>query len=80
MRRVNQPPHAVQFTRMISSSSTTSAGELQSDATAAARIPDGDGYEVGPTNFRFMANAVWSTDVAIARLAGRNIARTGGSS
>ena len=42
------------------------------DATAAARIPDGDGYQAGLTNFRFMANAVWSTDEAIARLAGRN--------
>jgi len=31
------------------------------DASAAARIPDGDGYQAGLTNFRFMANAVWST-------------------
>ncbi len=42
------------------------------DATAAARIPDGDGYQAGLTNFRFMANAVWSTDEAIARLEGKN--------
>jgi nicotinamidase-related amidase len=38
------------------------------DATAAARIPDGDGYQAGLTNFRFIANAVWSTEEAVARL------------
>jgi len=42
------------------------------DATAAARIPDGDGYQAGLTNFRFIANAVWSTEEAIARLEGRD--------
>ena len=39
-----------------------------SDATAAAKIPDGDGYLAAITNFRFIANAVWSTDEAIAQL------------
>ena len=38
------------------------------DATAAAKIPDGDGYLAALTNFRFIANAVWSTDEAIAQL------------
>ena len=38
------------------------------DATAAARIPDGDGYMAGLTNFRFMANAVWTTDEAVKLL------------
>jgi nicotinamidase-related amidase len=42
------------------------------DATAAARIPDGDGYQAGLTNFRFMANAVWSTEEAVARLSVTN--------
>ena len=32
------------------------------DATAAAIIPDGDGYAAALTNFRFMASAVWSTE------------------
>jgi len=41
------------------------------DATAAARIPDGDGYAAALTNFRFIANAVWTTDEAIARLDGK---------
>lgn len=36
------------------------------DATAAAVIPDGDGYAAATTNFRFMANTVWTTDEAIA--------------
>jgi nicotinamidase-related amidase len=34
------------------------------DATAAAKIPDGNGYAAAMTNFRFMANAVWTTDEA----------------
>lgn len=40
------------------------------DATAAAKIPEGDGYLAALTNFRFMANAVWTTDEAVSRLAG----------
>lgn len=40
------------------------------DATAAARIPDGDGYLAALTNFRFIANAVWTTDETIQRLGG----------
>ena len=38
------------------------------DATAAAQIPEGDGYLAGLVNFRFMANAVWTTDEAVARI------------
>ncbi len=38
------------------------------DATAAAQIPDGDGYRAALTNFRMIANAVWSTDEALAKL------------
>ena len=38
------------------------------DATAAAKIPDGDGYLAAITNFRFIANAVWSADEAVAQL------------
>lgn len=38
------------------------------DATAAAKIPDGDGYLAGLTNFRFMANAVWTTDEVVKLL------------
>ncbi len=36
------------------------------DATAAAIIPDGDGYLAALTNFRFIANAVWTTEEAVA--------------
>jgi nicotinamidase-related amidase len=49
------------------------------DATAAARIPDGDGYLAGLTNFRFMANAVWTTDEAVARLQARRLAPASGA-
>ena len=31
------------------------------DATAAAVIPDGDGYLAAMINFRFIANTVWTT-------------------
>ena len=40
------------------------------DATAAAILPEGDGYLAALTNFRFIANAVWSTDEAVARMSG----------
>lgn len=38
------------------------------DATAAAILPEGDGYLAALTNFRFMANAVWTTTQAVDRL------------
>jgi nicotinamidase-related amidase len=34
------------------------------DATAAAIVPEGDGYAAALVNFRFMANAVWTTEEA----------------
>ena len=40
------------------------------DATAAAKLPEGDGYLAALTNFRFMANAVWTTDEAVNRIRG----------
>jgi nicotinamidase-related amidase len=39
-----------------------------SDATAAARVPEGDGYAAAMTNFRFLASAVWTTKQAAAFL------------
>ena len=36
-----------------------------SDATAAAIIPEGDGYQAALVNFRFIANAVWTTSEAV---------------
>jgi nicotinamidase-related amidase len=42
------------------------------DATAAAQVPEGDGYQAALTNFRYLANAVWTTAEAkelIARAA-----------
>ncbi len=38
------------------------------DATAAAQIPDGDGYLAALINFRFIANAVWTTDEVVEML------------
>ena len=38
------------------------------DATAAAKVPDGNGYASAMTNFRFMANTTWTTDEAVAAL------------
>ena len=34
------------------------------DATAAAIVPEGDGYKSAVTNFRFLANATWTTEEA----------------
>ena len=34
------------------------------DATAAAKVPEGDGYQTALVNYRFMANTVWSTEEA----------------
>ncbi len=39
-----------------------------SDATAAAKIPEGDGYAAAIVNFRYMANAVWSTKEALKQI------------
>jgi len=38
------------------------------DATAAAKLPEGDGYLAALINFRYMANALWSTEETVAHL------------
>lgn len=38
------------------------------DATAAAMLPEGDGYLAALTNFRYMANAVWTTEEAVQNI------------
>ncbi len=38
------------------------------DATAAARLPEGDGYLAALINFRYVANALWTTDEATHRI------------
>jgi len=40
-----------------------------SDATAAAQVAEGDGYEAALVNFRFIANTVWTTDRAVKEMA-----------
>ena len=40
------------------------------DATAAANLPEGDGYLAAIINFRFIANAVWTTDDVVKMLGG----------
>jgi nicotinamidase-related amidase len=41
------------------------------DATAAAIVPEGNGYEAALVNFRYMANAVWTTDEAVSAMTGK---------
>ena len=41
------------------------------DATAAAKVPEGDGYQAALINFRYIANALWTTEDAVARIAAR---------
>jgi len=38
------------------------------DATAAAHVAEGDGYQAALTNFRYLASAVWTTADARARM------------
>ncbi len=40
-------------------------------ATAAAIIPNGNGYAAAMTNFRFTANTVWTTERAVAQMNGK---------
>lgn len=44
------------------------AGEKDRYATAAARIPECDGYLAAIINFRYMANAMWTTEIAVENL------------
>ncbi len=41
------------------------------DATAAAMLPEGDGYLAAITNFRYIANALWTTEEAVKRINGK---------
>ena len=41
------------------------------DGTAAAIVPEGDGYAAALVNFRFMANAVWTTKEAVKAMSYR---------
>ncbi|MGG7566457.1 isochorismatase family cysteine hydrolase [Rhodovulum sp. DZ06] len=38
------------------------------DATAGAKVPEGDGYHAALINFRMMANAVWTSAEAVTRM------------
>jgi len=40
------------------------------DATASAIVPDWDGNAAAMTNFRFIANATWTTEEAVAKMTG----------
>lgn len=40
-----------------------------SDATAAAKVPEGDGYQAALVNFRFLANAVRNTEEVVKAIA-----------
>lgn len=39
------------------------------DATAGARVPEGDGYLAALINFRYMANDLWTTEEAVELIA-----------
>ena len=38
------------------------------DATAAAKVKEGDGYQAAVVNFYYMANTVWTTDEAVEQI------------
>ncbi|MBL4576044.1 MAG: isochorismatase family protein, partial [Opitutaceae bacterium] len=39
-----------------------------SDATAAAQVAEGDGYQAALVNFRFIASSVWTTEEAVQKI------------
>lgn len=39
-----------------------------SDATAAAQVDEGDGYQSALVNFRFIASTVWTTEQAVQKI------------
>lgn len=41
------------------------------DGSGADFLPEGDGYLAALTNFRFIANVVWTTSHAVDRLNGK---------
>jgi len=42
------------------------------DGTAAAKLPEGDGYLAALINFRFVANGLWTTKEVVAKIAAAN--------
>jgi len=52
---------------------------IVTDATAAAQAPGLDGYAAALTNFRFLANAMWTTAEAKAAIEGKTITASAGS-
>lgn len=38
------------------------------DATAGPRLPEGDGYLAAIINYRFLANAIWTTQQTVEKL------------
>ncbi len=44
------------------------------DATAAAIVEEGDGYQSALVNFRFLANTVWTTDEAVEQITRTGVA------
>ncbi len=44
------------------------------DATAAAIVDEGDGYQAALVNFRFLANTVWTTDEAVEQITRTGVA------
>lgn len=39
-----------------------------SDATAAAQVAEGDGYQAALINFRYIANSVWTTEQTVGKI------------
>ena len=39
------------------------------DAVAGSKLPEGDGYLVALINYRCVANALWTTEESVGRIA-----------
>ena len=80
---ISQPPIWATALRMLHENSGDPAGSeahlrelleqgfevaVVKDATAAAKVPEGDGYQTAMVNFRFLANTVWTTAEAASAI------------
>ena len=41
------------------------------DAVAGPKLPEGDGYLAALTNYRYIANGLWTTEETVRKLSGR---------
>ena len=61
-------PISVSNLIFVISSNMGSKLQPSRDATAGSKLPEGDAYYAALVNFRWFANALWTTDATIEKL------------